>query len=141
MCQTHRIAWRWRSGAIFLADKTGLRQGVNDVQLADFVSEKQTRVCRSTFVAELFSLLDLVNHGINISLAMTEILTDIKGVTELAKLHERGEHAVKMTAVSDAKSVLESVKVKEVKVPTDQAVYIHVLRLKELCRTQLSSLV
>ena len=130
-----------RSGAIFLADKTGLRQGINNVQLVDFVSKKQTRVCRSTFVAELFSLLDLVGHGINISLAMTEILTGIKGVTELAKLHERGEHAVRMTAVIDAKSVLESVKVKEVKVPTDQAVYIHVLRLKELCRTQLSSLV
>ena len=121
-----------RSGAIFLADKTGLRQGINNVQLVDFVSKKQTGVCRSTFVAELFSLLDLVGHGINISLAMTEILTGIKGVTELAKLHERGEHAVRMTAVIDAKSVLESVKVKEVKVPTDQAVYIHVLRLKEL---------
>ena len=104
-----------RSGAIFLADKTGLRQGINNMQLVDFVSKKQTRVCRSTFVAELFSLLDLVGHGINISLAMTEILTGIKGVTELAKLHERGEHAVKMTAVIDAKSALESVKVKEVK--------------------------
>ena len=49
-----------RSGVICLTNKPGLVVGENQVQLLDFVSKKQSRVCRSTYAAEMYSALDLV---------------------------------------------------------------------------------
>lgn len=75
-----------RSGVIVLTGKEGLKVGDNQVQLVDYLSKKQSRVCRSTYAAELFSALDLVGAAVNINLGLTEILTGIKGPRKLADL-------------------------------------------------------
>ena len=55
-------------------------------------------------------------------------------------MHEGGKHALRLKAVIDARSVLGSVSGAEVKVPTDQGMLIHALRLRELLQTQVEAL-
>lgn len=64
-----------RSGVIALGNKDGLCIGSNSLQILGFVSKKQTRVCRSTFTAELYIALDLAGLANNINSALTEVLT------------------------------------------------------------------
>ena len=44
-----------RSGLILLMNKPGIQVGTNYCQLVDCVAKKQTRVCRRTCVADLFT--------------------------------------------------------------------------------------
>lgn len=121
-----------RSGLIVLGNKDGPTIGDNQIQIIDFVSKKQSRICRSTYTAELYSALDLMALGNVINLALTEILTGTKTASELANIQEHGKHAIKADLVLDAKSVYDSVCSSEVKSTSDKLMLIHALKLKEL---------
>ena len=58
-----------------LVDCDGLRVGPNTLQVLEFVSKKQSKVCRSTYAAELHSCLDLAGTALVINAALSEILT------------------------------------------------------------------
>ena len=85
-----------RSGVICLTNKTGLVVGDNQVQLLDFISKKQSRVCRSTYAAEMYSALDLIGLAVNINLGLTEVLSGIRSATELSSMQEHGENVIKL---------------------------------------------
>ena len=129
-----------RSGLILLMNKSGIQVGTNHCQLVDFVAKKQTRVCRSTYIAELFSLLDLLGHALNINLTLTEVLGGRQKLEALEQIHEQGMNALQLMAAIDAKSVQDSVASVEVKTPTDASALIHVLRLREMLEKQITSL-
>ena len=44
------------------------------MQVVEFVSKMQSRVCRSTYAAELYSALDVSGLLFNVFLAMCEVL-------------------------------------------------------------------
>ena len=50
-----------KSGIIALGDRYGPKLGDNSLQIIEFVSKKQNRVCRSTFTAEVYAALDVVS--------------------------------------------------------------------------------
>ena len=131
-----------RSGAIILTDKHGLIKGENTVQLIDFVSKKQSRVCRSTYAAELYSALALIGLAININVGLTEVLSGVRSATQLADIMEEGKNVIELDCLIDARSVLDSVSAEEVKTPNDKIMLLHALKLREhLDRKQLSRLV
>ena len=131
-----------RSGLILLASKDGLQQGVNRIQVLEFVSKKQSRVCRSTYAAELFSALDLVGLGVTIHLALTQVLLGNMTAAKLAELQEKGKLALQMDCVIDARAVQDSVVAEEVKTPNDKIMLIHALRMRELLdKGQISNLI
>ena len=125
-----------RSGIIMLMSKQQFGCGDHTVQVIDFVAKKQNRVCRSTYTLQSFT----VCHALNVNLALTEILTGVRDVKQLLEAHEGGKHALRLNAVIDAGSVLDSVSGAEVKVPTDQGMLIHALRLHKLLQTQVETL-
>ena len=131
-----------RSGLVVLTDKEGLTVGDNKAQLLEYVSRKQSRVCRSTYAAELYSALDLIGVAINISLGLTEVLSGVKSATQLADMLENGRNVLSLDCVIDARSVLDSISQSEVKTPNDRIMYIHALKLREhLDRNQISRLI
>lgn len=131
-----------RSGLILLTNKCGFQVGDNQVQLLEYVSRKQTRVCRSTYSAELFSALDLIGMALNISLGLTEVLSGVQSAAKLSEVLEGGRNLIPLDCIIDARSVLDSVSQNEVKTPNDRVMLIHALKLREhLTRNQISRLI
>ena len=119
-----------RSGIIALMSRDGLRIGTNKVQIIECVSKKQSKVCRSTYAAELHSALDLMGLAMIVSSAMTEILTGVKSAAELVSIQESGQQALKLFLILDAKSVVSGAISEEPK-SADQSVLLHLLKLRE----------
>ena len=128
-----------RSGIVALVGKDFPTLGDNNLQIVEFVSKKQTRVCRSTYAAELFSCLDLAGLAMNVNMTMSEILLGNMSAGNLAALHESGKLALNLDLVIDAAAVFENLITEETKTPTDPSMLIHALKLKELLREKLIS--
>ena len=119
-----------RSGIIALVSRNGPETGINQMQVLECVSKKQSKVCRSTYAAELHSALDLMGLASIINSAMTEILTGVKSASELVQLQDTGRNALKLYLMLDAKSVVSGAIGEEPKC-TDQSVFLHLLKLRE----------
>lgn len=131
-----------RSGLVVLTKKEGLTMGDNPVQLLEYVSRKQSRVCRSTYAAELYSALDLIGVAVNISLGLTEVLSGVQSAKHLSEVLEQGQCLIPLDCVIDARAVLDSVSQSEVRTPHGKIMYIHALKLREhLDRHQISKLI
>ena len=128
-----------RSGVIALGDRDGPKVGQNGLQVLEFVAKKQSRICRSTFTAELYSALDLCGLASTISLAMTEILSGPRPAHQLADMQEQGQNLLPMDLMIDAKSVYDSVSTPDPKATTDRLMLIHVLKLRELLALKIIS--
>ena len=102
-----------RSGLICLVDEDFPKLGVNDLQITEYVSKKQSRVCRSTYAAELYSALDLTGLLFNISLPLCEVLEGTKSASQLADRFESGKLSLESDLVIDAASVFEHVSAQE----------------------------
>ena len=133
-----------RSGIIALVSKEFPKQGLNEIQIIEYVSKKQTRVCRSTYSAELFSCLDICGLALNVNMAITEVLQGNMTAATLSDALEAGKMALELDVVIDAAAVYENLIVEETKLktPSDVAMLIHALKMKELLkRNQVSRLI
>ena len=119
-----------RSGLIALTDRDGIRQGTNDLQLIEFVSKKQSRVCRSTFAAELHSCLDLFGLAVVINSTLTELLNGPRSSAQLARDLNEGTSALHLDMVIDHRGLLDAAASDENK-STDSAVLLHLMKLRE----------
>ena len=102
------------------------------MQIIEYVSQKQTRVCRSTYAAELYSALDLAGLLFNISLTLTEVLEGPSTACALADKFEAGKLALEADLVIDAASVFDHTATTEPRTPHDATMTIHSLKLREL---------
>ena len=125
-----------RSGLICLVDKDFPKLGVNYLQIIKYVSKKQSRVCRSTYAAELYSALDLTGLLFNISLTLCEVLEGTKSASQLADRFESGRLSLESDLVIDAASVFEHIAAQEHKIPQDSTMTIHGLKLREVLKTE-----
>ena len=123
-----------RGCVIFLAEapagnqpwKTGTT--VN-LQLLDWYAKKHTRVVRSTYAAELLSLIDCVNQGQVLKLCWEEV---INGAQTAVQLLKKQQFAIPLDAGVDARSVFDSVTAQTVKTPADKQLMLHARALREL---------
>ena len=98
------------------------------VQLLDWYSKKHTRVVRSTYAAELLSLLDAVNQGHVLKLCLHEVIC---GAQPAAKLINTKKLAIPLDAGVDARSVFDSATAQQVRTPADKQLILHVRALRE----------
>ena len=133
-----------RSGIIALVSEEFPKLGVNQTQIIEYVSKKQTRVCRSTYSAELFSCIDVRGLALNVKMTITEVLQGTTTAATLSDALETGKMAIELDVVIDAAAVYENLIVEEtnLKTPSDVAMLIHALKMKELLRrNQVSRLI
>ena len=128
-----------RSGLIALVDKEGIKEGINNLQLLEFVSKKQTRVCRSTFAAELHSCLDLFGLAVVINATLTELLNGPQTSAQLAKALDDGSNALLLDMVIDHRGLLDAAASDENK-STDSAVLLHLMKLREDLKNRIRTL-
>eukprot|EP00435_Cladocopium_sp_Y103_P051132 s594_g15.t1 len=124
-----------RSGLVCLVNKDFPKLGPNEIQVVEFVSKKQSRVCRSTYAAEMYNALDLSGLLFNISLTLCEVLEGTCSADSLAKRFEEGKLSLESDLVIDAAAVYDHVSHDEARIPHDSTMTIHGLKLRELLQT------
>ena len=128
-----------RSGIIALTDRAGPVQGANSLQPLEFVCRKQSRVCRSTYMAELLSAVDLSGLAVTINSGITEVLQGCQSAAELIRRQEQMNNALQLTLVIDAMAVFQGATSEEARC-TDSAALLHMLSLRQLLGREVSNL-
>ena len=117
-----RTAFALRSGVRGLVDKEG------------------SKVCRSTYAAELYSALDLSGLALTITSALTKVLEGCQSAAALLARRESVNHSLQLSLVIDAYSVFTPA-TSEYSNCTDQTVFLHLLNLRQLLQTSIEQLV
>ena len=119
-----------KSGIVCLMQKS-VSTVDGSVSPIEWVSKKQTHVCRSTYAAELHSALDLIGIACIINSAFTETLNGTCSSRELATLQDKGGYALTMNLFIDAMSVFSSVTASTIKTPCDKMLLHHARAVRE----------
>jgi len=107
------------------------------VHILEFMSRKQAHVCRATFSAEMFALLDALGTALKVSTCLEEAITGPQSAEQLAKRQEDGKLTLPLHAVIDAKSLFDTVANSKAAHATEEHLVIHVLKIKEFIRRKL----
>ena len=95
-------------------------------------SRKQKRITRSTFSAELHSLIDAVEVGKLLCFAVSELMIPNVSPTDLIMMGNNGSLPIKIAACVDAKSVYDALIASEIKQPNEASLILVLLQLKEM---------
>ena len=101
--------------------------------ILDYYCRKHTRVCRSTYTAELHNLIDICNQALIIRSMLVEIEVGPTPAAELAKIVDTGLHNIGVEGIVDAKADFDSVTADVVKTPDDKHMLLHAFKLREWC--------
>ena len=96
----------------------------------DWYSRKHSRVVRSTYAAELLSLLDATNQGSVIQLCLHELARGTQPSKQLRNLVS-SDMAIPMDVGCDAKAVYDSVTATTLKTPDDKHLLLHARAMRE----------
>ena len=109
-----------------------LKPGQNvNCQVLDWYARKHSRVVRSTYAAELLSLLDAAGQGNLITTAMDEIWSGATSAAKLLERHSQGRRCIEHDAIVDAKAVWDGVTAECPKTPADKPLFLHALAMRE----------
>ena len=100
-------------------------------QVLDWYSRKHSRVVRSTYAAELLSLLDAVGQGNLIATAIDEVQCGAATARQLLDRHAECRRAVQHDAAVDAKAVFDGVTAEQPKTPAEKPLFLHALAMRE----------
>jgi len=101
------------------------------VQVIEWYSRKHSRVVRSTYAAELLSLLDAVGQGNLIATAIDEVQCGAATARQLLDRHAGCRRAVQHDAAVDAKAVFDGVTAEQPKTPAEKPLFLHALAMRE----------
>ena len=105
------------------------------VQILDWSARRQKRVVRSTFAAELHSMCDAIEHSKLITLAFTEVYQPGKSPVQLAEALELGRLFLRIDVYTDCRSIYDSLKTADLRIPTEAGLYPLLLIVQHLLRT------
>ena len=115
---------------IGLAEKNSDTLG-GGFHLLEVFARKQRRVTRSTYGAELLALSDGVEFAKLVAIAFDELVVPKASLTDLIDREEKGLWTIQIEAVTDARSVRESVMNADYKVPKEDSLILTLLQLRE----------
>jgi hypothetical protein len=104
------------------------------LQIMEYSSRRQRRIVRSTFGAELNSLGDSLEFGKLLAYTMAELHCPSLDLNGLRLLDLNGNFPVKVHAAIDCKSIYDSLRVADVRMPTEAALILLLLQLKEMLK-------
>ena len=119
-----------RGAMIGVAEKNQDTPG-GGFHLLEVFARKQRRVTRSTYGAELLALSDGIEFAKLMAIAFDELVVPNATLTELIEREEKGLWKIQVEAVTDARSVRESVMNADYKVPKEDSLILTLLQLRE----------
>ena len=99
--------------------------------MLDWYARKHSRVVRSTYAAELLSLIDAVGQGNSIASCLDEVIVGAHSALELLKRHQKGLRLVPHDAGIDAKAVYDGITATQPRTPADKPLFLHALAMRE----------
>ena len=99
-------------------------------QVLDWYSRKHSRVVRSTYAAELLSLLDAVGQGNLIATAIDEVQRGAGSARQLLERQAECQRAVRHEAAVDAKAVFDGITAEQPKTPAEKPLFLHALAMR-----------
>ena len=100
-------------------------------QVLDWYARKHSRVVRSTYAAELLSLLDAVGQGNMVATAMDEIQSGVETATQLLARHAGRQRSIEHDACVDAKAVFDGITAQCPRTPVYKPLFLHALAMRE----------
>ena len=100
-------------------------------QVLDWYARKHSRVVRSTYAAELLSLLDAVGQGNMVATALDEIHSGVETAAQLLARHVGRQRPIEHDACVDAKAVFDGITAQCPRMPADKLLFLHALAMRE----------
>ena len=100
-------------------------------QVLDWYARKHSRVVRSTYAAELLSLIDAVGQGNLIASCLDEVHVGAHSALELLQRHQQGLRSIQHDAGIDAKAVFDGITATQPRTPADKPLFLHALAMRE----------
>ena len=122
-----------RGGFVLVAERgaDGKPKLGGKCQVLDYYCRKHSRVCRSTFTAELHNLIDICNQALLVRSMLVELEVGPKPPGQLAEIVDTGLHMISVEGIVDARAVYDAVTADVVKTPDDKHMLLHALKLRE----------
>ena len=90
-----------------------------------------SRVVRSTYAAELLSLLDAIGQGNLVATAIEEIQSGAMTARQLLERHAECERSIEHDAGIDARAVFDGVTATQPRTPAEKPLFLHALAVRE----------
>ena len=121
-----------RGGFILVTERGADGKLGGKSQVLDYYCRKHSRVCRSTYTAELHNLIDICNQALLVRSMLVELEVGPTAPAKLAEIIDSGLHnMISVEGIVDAKAVFDSVTADVVKTPDDKHMLLHALKLRE----------
>ena len=105
------------------------------LHLLEWYSRRQRRITRSTYAAELQGLADGLEQTRVICFALCSIVLANVSVRQLMAMEDRGALPLCVEAVTDCRSLFDSLASEEIRTPTEGSLIMVLHAMKELLRT------
>ena len=99
--------------------------------MLDWYARKHSRVVRSTYAAELLSLIDAVGQGNLIASCLDEVVAGAHSAIELLNRHQQGLRSIPHDAGIDAKAVYDGITATQPRTLADKPLFLHALAMRE----------
>ena len=99
-------------------------------QVLDWYARKHSRVVRSTYAAELLSLLGAVGQGNMVATALDEIHSGVEMATQLLARHAGQQRSIEHDACVDAKAVFDGITAQCPRIPAEKPLFSHALAMR-----------
>ena len=120
-----------RGGFVLVCERGSSPSLGGRCQVLDYYCRKHSRVCRSTYTAELHNLIDICNQALLVRSLLVELEIGPQAPSKLAEIMDTGQHYIPIEGVVDARAVYDSITADVVKTPDDKHMLLHALKLRE----------
>ena len=100
--------------------------------IIEFSSRKQRRICRSTYAAELNAMADSLEITRLIAMTLSSCLHPYPDAKTLQQAEDNGQLAVPIEVCTDCRSVFDSLRATDTKVPTESSLILILSSIKQL---------
>ena len=100
-------------------------------QVLDWYSRNHSRVIRSTYAAELLSLLDDVGQGNLLATAIDEVQRGAASARQLLQRQAECTREVEHEAAVDASAVFDGATAEQPNTPAEKPLFLHALAMRE----------
>jgi hypothetical protein len=117
-------------------DKESTRHRGGTFHVIEFSARKQRRICRSTYAAELNAMADSLEITRLIAMTLSSCFRPYPDAKTLQQAEDNGQLVVPIEVCTDCRSVFDSLRANDTKVPTESSLILILSSIKQLLQAQ-----
>ena len=109
-----------------------------ELQMLDYASGRQHRICRGVWSAELHNICDMLDAALIQLAFLEEVQHGPQSAARLRQLSEQGGFGTLLSAYTDSKSIWSYLKANHLKTPAEKGTFYHLAFVQETLNRWLS---